>query len=245
MRLLIISFIIQLAVVVHVIKTGRGMMWVFIVLFFPLIGCAAYFIIEVLPELRNSRAGRNMRRGITRAVDPNREFRTASRNLAIADTPQNAIVLAEQLLEKGSFAEARELYQRYLKGVHAGDPVLLLGIARASFGLGEFGEAARSLEQLKEENPGIKSPEGHLLYARTQEALGNAASAIHEYEALCRYYPGPEPAARLALLLKSSGDMERAGELFRRILQESDIAGRHYNSIHREWVDIARREAAQ
>jgi hypothetical protein len=31
--------------------------------------------------------------------------------------------------------------------------------------------------------------------------------------------------------------------LFQKVINESRIAGRHYNSIHREWVEMARREA--
>ena len=243
MSFLILSLIIQVALVVHIIKTGRGLMWVMIVLFFPLVGALAYFIVELLPELSRSRAARNVRRGITKTVDPNKDFRSAEQNLAIADTVQNAISLGDQYLDKARYDEARDLYQRFLKGVHADDPVLLLGLARAHFGLGEFTEVVRVLDRLKEQNPDFKSPEGHMLYARSQEALGDTAAAIHEYEALCRYYPGPEPTCRLALLLKQGGETQRATELFQRIAEESRIAGKHYNALHKEWVALARREA--
>src|SRR5262250_2860377 len=100
MSYFIISLIIQLALVVHILKTGRGLMWVMIVLFFPLIGALAYFIVELLPELSQSRTARNMRRGISKTVDPHKDFRSATQNLAIADTVQNAITLGNQLLEK-------------------------------------------------------------------------------------------------------------------------------------------------
>jgi hypothetical protein len=240
----IISLIIQLALVVHILKTGRGLMWVMIVLFFPLIGALAYFIVELLPELSQSRTAHNVRRGISKTVDPHKDFRSAEQNLAIADTVQNAILLGNQYLDKARYDEARDLYQRFLKGVHADDPVLLLGLARAHFGLGEFAEVVRVLDRLKEANPDFKSPEGHMLYARSQEALGDTAAAIHEYEALCRYYAGPEPTCRLALLLKQTGETQRAAELFQRVVEESRIAGRHYNTLYQEWVALARREAS-
>jgi len=242
MAFLILSLIVQVALVVHVLKTGRGLMWVMIVLFFPLVGALAYVIVELLPEWSKSRTAHNMRRGISKTVDPDKDFRNAAQNLAIADTVQNAISLGNHYLEKSQFGEARDLYLRFLKGVHADDPVLLLGLARAHFGLGEFAEAASTLDRLKTANPDFKSPEGHMLYARSQEALGNTAAAIHEYEALCRNSSGPEPVCRLALLLKSTGEVQRATELFQRIAEESRIAGRHYNSIHKEWVTLARRE---
>jgi hypothetical protein len=242
MPFLILSVIVQVALVVHILKTGRSPLWVMLVVFVPLIGALAYFIVELLPELSRSRTARNMRRGLSKTVDPNKDFRSATQNLAIADTVQNAISLGNHYLEKSQLAEAKELYQRFLKGVHADDPVLLLGLARAHFGLGEFAEAIGTLDRLKTANPDFKSPEGHMLYARSQEALGNTAAAIHEYEALSRYYSGPEPVCRLALVLKSTGDTQRATELFQRVVEESRIAGRHYNSLNKEWVALARRE---
>jgi hypothetical protein len=243
MPIFIVSLLIQLALVVHVIKTGRSTIWVFILIFAPLIGGLAYFIVEILPELMNSGGARKAQRAFSRAVNPDKDLRAATQTLEVADTVQNAMALAEQCLERGHFAEARELYARCLKGLHADDPVLLLGLARTQFGLEDYHGAAQSLDTLKEKNPEYKSTDGHLLYARTKERLGEIEAAIHEYEVLASYYPGPEPACRLGLILKSQGKIERAKELFQRVINQSKIAGRHYNSIHKEWVALAKREA--
>ncbi|MBI3561605.1 MAG: tetratricopeptide repeat protein [Gammaproteobacteria bacterium] len=242
MAFIILSVVIQLALVIHIIKTGRSVTWVFIVLIFPLIGTLAYLIIELLPELTSSRTGRGLRRNFSKTLNPDKNLNTASQNLAVADTVQNAMTLATEYLEKSKYAEAKELFAKSLKGIHADDPPLLLGLARAQFGLGEFNAAKQTLDTLKEKNPTFKSVEGHLLYARTQEQLGNTADAIHEYEALCSYYPGPEPCCRLALILKSSGNLTRASELFQSVLNTSKISGKHYNNFHKEWIALARRE---
>ncbi len=243
MPLLILSFLVQLGLIVHVLKTGRNVSWVFILLFAPVIGGIAYFIVELLPELQSSRTAHNARRRVVDTVNPDRRLHEASLNLERADTVQNAMALAEQYLLKGHHAEARDLYQRSLKGIHADDPLLLLGLARAQFGLGEIQQVLQSLDRLKEKNPSFRSPEGHLLYARALDQLGRRDEAIHEYEALCAYYPGPEPACRLGLLLKAGGETARAAELFTGVLRESRGAGRHYNQLHREWVQMAQREA--
>jgi len=42
----------------HAIKTGRINYWLMILIFLPGIGSAAYLLLEVLPEMRNSRAAR-------------------------------------------------------------------------------------------------------------------------------------------------------------------------------------------
>lgn len=242
MPYLILSLVIQLALVIHIVKTGRNMTWIFVVLFFPLVGTLAYVIVELLPEWTGSRTGVNMRRKLTKLANPDRGFRHASEKFAVADTVQNTIVLAEECLAKERYAEAAELYQRAMRGVHADDPVLLMGLARAKFGQGDPAGTVAALDLLKERHPEHTSPEGHLLYARAREALGETGAAVIEYESLVGYYSGPEPACRLAAILKRQGRNGEAQALFQKVVNESRIAGRHYNSIHKEWVEMARRE---
>ena len=240
----IVSLVIQLALVVHILRTGRNMTWVFIVLFFPLIGTLAYVIVELLPEFTQSRTARGAKRKLTKAINPDRDLQAASQNLARADTVQNAMALAEECLGKERYEEARQLYERCLRGLHADDPHLLLGLARSQFGLGDAAATIATLDLLKEKNPKHKSPEGHLLYAKAQEQQGNTDAAIHEYRALTRYYAGPEPVCRLASILKSQGNSQEARALFEKVVNESKVAGKHYNSIHKEWVALARRECS-
>lgn len=245
MPLFIVSVIIQLALIVHVLKTGRNTIWVFILLMAPVIGPAAYVIVELLPEWTTSRGARSARRSLSKVINPNRDIQAASNMLAVADTVQNAMALAAECVRKEKFGEAKELYQRSLRGVHADDPALLLGLANAQFALGEFADVVRTLDELKEKNPSHTSADGHLLYARSLEQLGRTQEAIEEYESLCNYYPGPEPVCRLAMMLEATGDAARAEPLFKRILAESRTAGRHYNTIHKEWVALAKNGVAK
>ena len=242
MPILILSVVVQLALIVHVLKTGRNTIWVFILLFAPVIGGLAYLIVELLPELTRSRTGRRLRSSVVKAVNPDRDLKTAERNLSVAGTAQNAMKLAEELITKGRFGEARDLYVGALKGVHSDDPDLMLGLARAQFALSDYSQVVATLDRFRQSHPALKSPEGHLLYARAQQELGYAEEAIHEYEALIKYASGPEPRCRLAMLLKDRGELERAKAMFRDVKSESEVAGRHYNSIHREWVQLAERE---
>jgi hypothetical protein len=47
----IVSLILQVALAVHVVRTGRSMMWLFIILFFPVVGSLIYLFAEVIPEM--------------------------------------------------------------------------------------------------------------------------------------------------------------------------------------------------
>lgn len=242
-KLIVLSLIIQLALVIHIVKTGRAMTWIFIVLFFPLVGTLAYLIVEALPEWTGSRAGRQARRKLVKLANPDRELKAATQNFEVADTVQNAMVLAGECLAKERYAEAKELYERAMRGVHADDPALQLGLAQACFGLGDAAGAVQALDLLKERHPDHTSGDGHLLYARAKEKLGDIGAAVYEYESLLDYYAGPEPACRLAGLYKIQGRTDDARALFAKVLAQSRIAGRHYNTLHKEWVEMARRES--
>src|SRR5918993_277501 len=187
MPIFILSVIVQLALIVHVLKTGRNTFWVFVLLFAPVIGGIAYFIVELLPELTNSRSGRQARRSVSKVINPDGDLKQASRQFAVADTVQNSIMLANQFLERSQFDEAKDILERSRKGVHADDPVILLLLAKAQFGLQDYVGVLKTLDELKASNPSARSPEGHLLYARAQEELGKLDEAIHEYEALATY----------------------------------------------------------
>src|SRR5688572_9976023 len=239
----IASIIVQLALVIHILKTGRTMSWVFIVLFFPVVGALAYVIVELLPEWTNSRSGVSVKRKLSKLANPDRNLQAASQQLAVADTVQNLMQLAEECMAKGRFEEAKDLYQRALRGMHEDDPVLLLGLARARFGSGDAAGTVQTLDLLKARNPEHTSSDGHLLYAKAKEQLGELAAAVEEYESLVGYYAGPEPACRLATIYKSQGRTTEAQALFQKVIVQSRIAGRHYNTIHKEWVEMARREA--
>ena len=57
---ILLSIALQIACAVHVVRTGRPLYWIFILLIGSFIGIAIYLIAEVLPGLRHHRAARNL-----------------------------------------------------------------------------------------------------------------------------------------------------------------------------------------
>lgn len=242
MPLYIVLVVIQLALVIHVLKTGRAMTWIFIILIFPLIGGMAYFFVEVMSDFKNSRAGYAVRSELSKTLNPDKGLREASRNFSMARTTQNALTLGDELLDRYDFEGAKGLFEEHLVGVHANDPELLQGLAKAHHGLHEYQEVIDTLNALKKHNPDRTTADGHLLYARALEGLGHDEAAIAEYETLVTYYSGPEPLCHLARLLQKRGETLRAHGLYEEVVKKSEVAGRHFNKIYREWVALAKRE---
>jgi len=242
MPLFIISIVFQVLLVVHIVKTGRNTTWIWIVVMLPFAGSIAYAIVELLPGILSSKTGRKASRSLVRAVNPNRDLKQAVNHYSVTDTVENSMRLAAELLEKKQFAEAKQLYEKCLKGVHEYDPFVMFGLAKAEFALQNYSATRDVLDRLIEHNPQFKNPDAHLLYARAQEALGETEKALHEYQALHQYFPGPEPTYHYAMLSKQQGDSALAKELLEDIVRKEKISGSHYKSLHREWLKKTKME---
>lgn len=210
----------------------------------PLIGSLAYLIVEVLPEMLGGRTARKISRKVTHTIDPNRTLRKSADALQVADTIDNKINFARALREKGHLSEALQAYDQALTGIYKTDPNLLLGKAEIEYETKNYIGAKNTLDLLIKSNPDFKSPEGHLLYAKALEGASENSAAEHEYRALADYYAGPEPKCRLALLLKKKGSLQEADTLFEEILQSAKRHGRHYRSLHQDWLQIAQKECS-
>ncbi len=242
MLFLILTLALQAGLIVHVIKTGRNTLWIWAIALLPAAGSLAYVVVEVLPDIFGGRTARRTKAGVRRIIDPNRDLRQAAAEVEISGNVDARRRLAEGLYQRGQYAEAINAYQGGLRGIFEYDPTLLLGLARAQFAAGDFAAARASLEALIQHNPDFKSPDGHLLYARTLEAQNALDEAEHEYAAVAAGYPGAEARLRYALLLKRRGKSDDAHRILKDLLDGAKLGPAHYRRAQAEWLDQARRE---
>jgi hypothetical protein len=242
--LIILSTILQVFFIVHVIKTGRERYWIFIILLFPFLGSAAYFFVELLPEIRQGKVGRKMSKKILTAIDPQRDLKQRIKQLHLSDNIHNKIELAEECRRFGLLDDAIQLYRDSLTGIYAHDPDIMLNLAETLFLKEEYAQVKTELDALIQHNPDFKSQEGHLLYARTLEALQEDDAALAEYRVLSDYYSGYEAKCRYALLLKKLGHTEHASRLFNNILQRAELLPKDRRKIQQDWIAIAKQQLA-
>lgn len=242
MPLALISIVLQILAIVHVVRTGREMWWILLIVFLPGLGVLIYAIAEVLPSMNQSLTARRTMRRVRDAVDPGRSLRRETLEFESNPTVETASRLADELTRTGRYADAIRVCNEARTGLFEDDPKLLLALANAEFAAGEYGHAIETLDYLRGKNPSFRSPDGHLVYARALEQAGQTQRALEEYEQVAAYYPGAEARARYALLLKKTGDAERADEIFTRILADARLAPRHFRRSQHEWIDLARRE---
>ncbi len=243
MLFLILSLLVQAAFIVHVIKTGRNQLWIWVLIIpgLALAGILAYLVVEILPALFRSRAAQRAGRGLRKAMDPERDLRRYESEVRVADNVASRQRYAEELVHRERYDEAIAQYREALTGLYEHDPNLMLGLAQAQFGKGEASAARATLDELIRHNPDFRSPTGHLLYARALEAEGNVPKALEEYAVLAPSYPGAEASVRYAQLLKAQGRVAEAQKVVRELLEQARIAPGHYRRAQRSWLDAAQR----
>jgi len=244
MPLIILTFIVQCCFVYHVFKTGRPAWWAYVILGAPVIGCIAYYFVEIFPGSREHIAANRATRDIARILNPDKELKRCLEAVEIAPTVVNKVALAQEWLRFGSAQQAIDLYRETRTGPHADDPDLALGLALACAAAGDFAEARSLAEELRAKHGKFRQTDVALLHARALEGSGEDASALDEYERLADTAAGLEGKVRYGQLLKRLGHKTQAQTVFEDVLAHA----KRFNVKHEDeqaWVGVARKELAQ
>ena len=232
--------LLQVICAVHALRSGRGSQWIWIIVFIPLVGCAVYFVVEVLPGLRGSQAVRRVGADLVSTIDPGRNLRDLEEAVEISDTVKNRQMLARGYVAAKRYAEAVGQYERCLQGVFKDDACTMLELAYVHFLNGSYGQAKQSIQQLQALHPGFRPAERNLLTARTLEESGDIEGALAKYEEMVRTSSGEETRCRYAMLLDRAGQTEKAQQIFREILARARRSPRYYRRAQKPWIDTAR-----
>lgn len=241
----ILFVLVHIVLVVHLLHRHRQGGWLLLVLMLPGAGTVLYLLLMLWDTvLRWAGVPASASQGARQNADPEAELHHRRASLAVADNLINRLALALACLKYGRHEESAELFQSLDDGECRDDPLVLLGLARSQFGLEQFQSAKQSLDRLIAANPNFRSETGHLLYARSLEALGDVQDALHEYQVLTSYSRAPEAHCRYALLLTSLGRPGEAKALYQALLHALRRAPRQYARSHHQWIALAEREIA-
>lgn len=234
-----LSLLFAVLLCVHVVRTGREMFWLWIILIFQPIGGLVYFVAIVLPELFRGPSARKMGRVAREALDPTREYRAAMADYDLTPTVHNQMRLASAAAGLGRHDEAEQLYREAMQGIHEDDPALLLGRARALIELGRPAEALPLLERLRAQGKEGETPQAMLALARALEGVGRSEEAGQAYEWAAPRLPGLEGIARQAAFLARTGRRGQAQETLAEIDRRLGRANPHFRKEGRAWRDFA------
>jgi hypothetical protein len=217
---------------VECVRRGQASPWLWVILVFPAIGPAVYFLAEVLPS------GVFRTRGPRRASG--REIARLQAEVKRLDNSESWTDYAHALRSRKRFAEAREAAEnavaRDARSVRARYE---LGLAQMA--CEQFADAARSLAGVVEEAPGHDSGEARFALGLAYEKSGDKEQAQRTLESLARTTSLPKVLFQLASLQAEAGEKEAARESLQRIIDESAYVPSYHEREVRPWVRKARK----
>jgi hypothetical protein len=240
MIMLVLTYLPSLLCGIHVLRTGREMFWLWLMVIGPIIAPAFYFFAVLAPEWMGGRTARGVGKAARQALDPERDYRNAK--TALEDTPtignRMRLANAAEALDRWSEAEAQ---WADAAAQSPEDSAVLMGHARALLQLQRWQEALTCLEQLKALGREGETPQATLAFARAYDGLGRNEEADAAYRAAADRVPGLEAGGRYVAFMAKVGRREDAeiglAELDRRLAK---IAG-PLRAEARSWRDMAAR----
>jgi hypothetical protein len=230
-------WLVQLALIVHVVRTGRPYWWIWILLIAPFFGGLAYVLVELSPDLRGTR-------GMLAGLKP-RKWRIADLRgqLEEADTVRNRLELAAELSGAGQAAEAHDVAAGCLHGVFRDDARTLVAVARYKAGIGAFGDALALLGRV--DTTGDRMLEVDLGLVRGDCLLGlrRYPEAERAYEGVLDRCVGEAARAGLACTYEQTGRAAEAAAIWAEIRAKFRSTGPAWRRSERRWYDLAKARA--
>jgi len=223
-----------------VIRRGRNTIWIMALIFLPVVGALAYFIVEILPTLQHNRHVRAARQTVVEKLDPERELRAAQQALDVADTMANRLRVADALTELGRHPAALPLYQR-----GAGPrPDFRTGekLARSLYLNDRNDEALSVLDVLPRVTGQSDIDRTKLLRARILEDMGRSDEALELYTEIMDRMPGDEARCRCAALLLKVGRKSEAVRVLEEVEQRMKYIDRHTKASNGPMYEWAMKE---
>ena len=239
-----LSLLFSIALCVHVVRTNQQMYWLMIILMLQPLGGIVYLVAIVLPALGGGPTARRAMQSARQTLDPTREYREARAANDLTATVHNQMRLAKAAAALGQHDEAEQLYAAAASGIHADDPVLLLGRATALLDLGRHAQALSLLDQLGKDADQGRTPQTALALGRAYEGLGRMEEADTAYQWAAGRLPGLEGLARYAAFMSHTGRAAEANEALAEIDRRLASANPQFRREGRAWRDLAARAIA-
>ena len=215
----LVPYILQLALIIHCIKTNKPFYWIYLIIFIPYVGGVAYLLVELLPALLNSRQLRQTGQSIVRTFNPSVTIKKLEDQLENQDTVSNRTALAQAYIEAQQYDKAVPLLRSCLSGPFADDRATLLLLAQALFADGQTADNTQTAD-----GDGVQKTDTD--NTNNQSSAGQSASGTREAAEILQKLQKEQPFSSLSdkllnVRVRSSLCTQPLTEEFERLWQES------------------------
>ena len=226
------GFLLQLAALIHFVRRRPDGYWVWIILVGGWLGAAAYFVVEVLPDLELLRDvfQRNARKS-----------RIEELEAQIIDNPSagNLEDLGEMYWDQKEYAKGRDAFDRAI-AARSDSAHAFYRRALCSLGLGDYGAAIPDLERVVTGDVKFDFYRAAALLADAYAHRGQQERAASLFEQVIPNSTTPETLYNYATFLKSAGRAAEAREWTEKLMQKKRSMPRNFERRERSWFRKAR-----
>ena len=233
-----VPMVLAVAAIIDCLRIRAEWFWLFIVLFVPVLGPAAYFLVYYGPWA--GRLGR-LSPGAAQRAEAKRRLREIEVQLQHWRGPSILAEAGDLLLSlnKRKRAEAMLLEARDA-GAELKEYALPLASVLQVEGK-RWREASSLLEELVALDPDFRFGAARLALARTLDELGENQRAEDELRAVLVKRSPPEAKVRLARLLLARDEGEEAAQLLAEVRADAAGMPAYLRRQHKPWIRAARR----
>jgi len=235
------QIIFQILCVLHINKHRRDRYWIYLVLFIPYVGCVVYFFAEILPSLRTGGVLKNANEQVGNALFPARKIKALEEQIALADTYQNRLLLAEAYAAAERYEDSLTLFEKILTGIYKEDSVALGKRALVYYSIKQNELALKDFERIISKGSKLEEKE-QLIYAIVLEELNQFEKAAAAYHRAVGIATGLEAEYRYALLLQKMNKEEEAILIFQDMIRKTRSSPSYFKRRNSKWVNLAKEE---
>ena len=232
-----IILILQAVCVIHCLRRGRSTMWIWVIVFLPLIGCIAYVAIEMF----NRGQIQQLQSGLGNALYPAGKIKRLEEQVRFSDTFNNKVALADAYLASGDTQKAIELYEGSLTGAFTDNDHVLMQLVVAYFTVERYADVIKIAKKIYR-LPQFSRSHAHILYAMSLEKTGNYTKAEDEFKIMKVRYSYFEGRYQYGMFLLRSNRAEEAQKIFRELVDEFSYLSSFEKRNNRLWFNQAKDE---
>jgi len=227
---------LQIICVVHCLRKGTQTMWIWLIIFLPLIGCIAYIIMEMV----NRNSMQSMQSGMGNIIYPAAKIKKLEKQLEFSDTFNNRIMLADAYLSAGNTDKAIQIYETSLTGAFKENEHVLIQLVTAYYETQRYNDAIKVARKVYN-NPAFHT-HGHVLYAMALDKIGEADLAEQEFNTMKGKYSYFEARYQYGLFLVNKSRISEAQKIFADIVNEFSYLSSFEKRNNRVWYNNAKQE---